>query len=262
MAIEYVLAEQARHLPGLRLVLTRDVPGPWGEAAKAIMRAKGISFVPVQQYAGDHDPILLEWTGQTSAPVAVFENERPRTTWLEILLLVERLSPEPPLVPADPRLRTWLLGLMTQICSEGGLAWHARQLMFNLMRLGTPQDHGSANIVQSNNFARLTQKYEQQEGTLMDSRNRIEDILILLDQCLASSGGQYFMGDRPMAIDYYWACFSNMFAALPQDICPMSDWYLKFATLQCPEIIAPPSTALLRHRDNMFTHHIDSPLSF
>ena len=34
--MEYLSVEEAKNRSGLRLVLTRGVPGPWGEAAKAI----------------------------------------------------------------------------------------------------------------------------------------------------------------------------------------------------------------------------------
>ena len=36
--MDYLTVGQAKEEPGLRLVLTRDVPGPWSEAAKAVLR--------------------------------------------------------------------------------------------------------------------------------------------------------------------------------------------------------------------------------
>ena len=50
----YLSVEEAISLKGLRLVLTRGVPGPWGEAAKAILHVKNIPYVRVAQTAGDH----------------------------------------------------------------------------------------------------------------------------------------------------------------------------------------------------------------
>ncbi len=47
--MEYRSVEEARKEPGLRLVLSMGVPGPWGEAAKGILALKEVPFVPVGQ---------------------------------------------------------------------------------------------------------------------------------------------------------------------------------------------------------------------
>ena len=86
--MEYVTVEEARALPGLRLVLTRGVPGPWSEAAKALFRLRNVAYVPVQQLAGDANSDLVEWTRHRNAPIALYENEAPRVRWLELLDLV------------------------------------------------------------------------------------------------------------------------------------------------------------------------------
>jgi hypothetical protein len=49
--MDYVPIEEARRRPGLKLVLSSGAPGPWGEAAKAILRHHGLAFVPVAQEA-------------------------------------------------------------------------------------------------------------------------------------------------------------------------------------------------------------------
>ena len=105
MPIEYIEVEDAIDRKGLRLVLTAGVPGPWGESAKGIFDVKRVDYVPVRQKAARVDSRLLEWTRQSSAPVAMFDNERPRSAWAEILFLAERLAPEPALVPDDARER-------------------------------------------------------------------------------------------------------------------------------------------------------------
>jgi hypothetical protein len=53
LSMDYLTIEQGRVQSGLLLVLTRGVPGPWGEAAKALFRLHGLEFKPVQQLAGD-----------------------------------------------------------------------------------------------------------------------------------------------------------------------------------------------------------------
>ena len=108
--MKYIEVADAVELSGLRLVLTAGVPGPWGESAKGVMEVKGLDYTPVRQNAGTVDPTLVTWTRQSSAPVAMYASERPRSGWAEILFLAERLAPAPALVPSDPRERAWMLG--------------------------------------------------------------------------------------------------------------------------------------------------------
>ena len=74
MATEYTEVEAAIESKGLRLVLTTGVPGPWGESAKGILAVKGIEYVAVRQTAATADPKLIEWTRQSSAPAAMFDD--------------------------------------------------------------------------------------------------------------------------------------------------------------------------------------------
>jgi len=130
---EWLDVEQARGLPGLRLVLTAGVPGPWGEAAKGIFHAKGIPYVRVRQDAGRENDALYEWTGQRNAPIAMYENEPARSGWVEILYLAERIAPQPSLIPADPDMRVRMFGLANELLGEneviiGAMLWVARGL--------------------------------------------------------------------------------------------------------------------------------------
>src|SRR5690348_10061706 len=99
MTFEYVDVEQAIGRRGLRMVVVGNVPSPWGEAAKGILHIKSIPWVAVR-LAYDSER-LGEWAGQRSGPVAIYDDERPRAGWAEILLLAERLA-APSLLPADP----------------------------------------------------------------------------------------------------------------------------------------------------------------
>ena len=73
---DWIDVEQARRLPGLRLVLTQGVPGPWGEAAKGVSpetRARfpevrwkavaGMKDIATHQYHG----IMLELVWETAS---------------------------------------------------------------------------------------------------------------------------------------------------------------------------------------------------
>jgi hypothetical protein len=69
---------------------------------------------------------LKEWAGQRSGPILMYNNERPRAGWAEILLLSERLAPNPSLLPKDAVDRALVFGLAHEICGEQGLAWSRR----------------------------------------------------------------------------------------------------------------------------------------
>src|SRR6516164_2982705 len=118
--MKYISVEEAINAPGLRLVLSAGVPGPWGEAAKAILAYKEVAFSPVFQQGGGDNAALKEWTGQTSAPVAVYENLPPACHWYDLLMLAERLAPERPLVPMDSAQRVEVLGLSALIAGMDG----------------------------------------------------------------------------------------------------------------------------------------------
>src|SRR5574340_1605281 len=106
----YIDVAEARSMSGLRVVLMAGVPSPWGEAIKGVLHVKRIPYVRVRQVLGGTNETLREWTGQTGAPVAVWNDERPRITWIEQLLLAEELRPEPPLIPPVPEVRALLIG--------------------------------------------------------------------------------------------------------------------------------------------------------
>ncbi|MGO4841733.1 hypothetical protein AB4144_56675, partial [Rhizobiaceae sp. 2RAB30] len=72
-------------------------------------------------------------------PVAIYEGEKPRDRWDDILMLAERLAPEPSLLPRDPAERVLVFGLGHEICGEGGLGW-ARRLQ--LVHMGLAQAGG------------------------------------------------------------------------------------------------------------------------
>ena len=92
--MEYISVEAAIAIGGFRLVLTAGVPGPWGEAAKSILAYKGIEYTPVYQEGAGENEALRQWTGQTSAPVAVYDDLPPACHWFDLLMLAERLAPE------------------------------------------------------------------------------------------------------------------------------------------------------------------------
>lgn len=260
--MEYVEVEEARARAGLRLVLTEGVPGPWGEAAKAVFHVKGIPYTPVRQLGGRPNDALRAWTGFDNAPQAVFEGERARTGWAEIVLLAERLAPEPALLPADPRERAWAFGLLHEIAGEMGFAWCRRlQLLHPILQL--PEDSVPAPLRQS--VARLGAKYGYSPECAAVADRRVVEILSLLSDVLREQqerGHPVFVGGALSAVDLYWAAFAAMLQPLPPEQCPMDDMLRGGYTLADREALAAADPLLLAHRDRIYRDRLTLPLDF
>ena len=250
--MEYIEVEDAIDLPGLRLVLTAGVPGPWGEAAKGVLHVKGIEYTPVRQVAAAPNEALLDWTGRDNAPVAMYADERPRSGWAEILFLAERLAPSPSLVPSDPRERALMLGLCHEICGEQGLGWTRRLLM----GIGDPGERGT-----------LAWKYGGGETAAVETAvARVNELLELLEEQLRAqraAGRRYFVGESLTAPDIYWAAFSNMVAPLPPELSPMPDFMRRiFTSFAAMPGAAAPGPLLIEHRDFVLERHLTLPQDF
>src|ERR1700733_12370065 len=136
--MQYLSVADARKQPGLRLVLTAYMPGPWGEAAKAVLRVRNVRYLPVEQKAMDRNEALFDWTGMRNAPIAILDDEPPQSTWLEILLLAGRLGSGPSLIRDDPLERALMMGLSTEICGPDGLGWSRRLELTGRPTMRTP----------------------------------------------------------------------------------------------------------------------------
>lgn len=245
MTIEYIEVADAIERKGLRLVLTAAVPGPWGESAKGILKVKGLDYTAVRQTAATVDPKLVAWTRQSSAPVAMYDAERPRSGWAEILFLAERLAPDPALVPRDPRDRARMLGLCHEICGEQGLGWSRRLQLLAGSPAGDPES--------------MPWKYGIEEADPAEqAAERVSAVLDLLAGELQRSGGPYLMGDELRAVDVYWACFSNLIDPLPPEKSPMPD-YIRGAYSSWSGGCA---ASLISLRDRIFEHHLGLPQEF
>jgi glutathione S-transferase len=253
---DYIEIDEARTRPGLRLVLTEGVPGPFGEAAKAIFHVKKIAYLKVRQTPGESDEALAAWTAQTSAPVAVYEDERPRSGWADILYLAERVAPEPRLIPDDPAQRVQMFGLCNEITGERGFGWQRRLMLLHPL-LAAGQTEGVP--------ALLGRKYGYSQAAGEAAPDRTREILALLSSQLRdqkSRGSRYFLGDSLSAVDLYWATFAAMLEPLPKQLCPMDDFMRRAYLLTDPEIRKAADPLLLEHRDAIYADYLELPLDF
>jgi glutathione S-transferase len=254
--VEFVDLEQAKQRSGLRLVVVAGVPSPWGEAAKAVLHVKKIPFVAVRMTPGD--AALQAWTRQASAPVALYEDEAPRGGWAEILLLAERLAPDPRLVPEDAAERATLFGLAHEICGEMGLGWCRR-----LQGIVGPLEADESGSYPKPIAEYLGQKYGYRRGIGPEAKRRVLELLGLLSARLHAqqeSGSDYYLGDRLSALDIYSAAFMAIFRPLPPEQCPMPEMLrTAFASLdaETEEALDP---ILFEHRDRLYAKHLALPL--
>jgi glutathione S-transferase len=117
----YISITAARSAPGLRLACLRGVPSPWTEAAKGVFHVKGLACQYAAQAKDEPDGALAAWAGNVGIPVVAYDGEKLRTGWAEILLLAERLKPEPALIPsgaADARTAKSRVLEILQMLSE------------------------------------------------------------------------------------------------------------------------------------------------
>ena len=253
--IQYVSVEEAMERDGLRMVVVPGVPSPWGEGAKGILHIKGIEWVAVR-LAYDSE-LLKQWAGQRSGPVAIYEKERPRSGWAEILLLAERLAPAPSLLPADPAERALVLGLAHEICGEAGLGWSRR---LQLVHAGMQNAGGFPARV----AAYLGKKYGYSPEAGAASGARVAQLLGMLAGRLKAqheAGSRYCVGDSLTAVDVYSATFMAMFGPLPPEQCEMeASTRVAFETRD-GQTEAALDPVLFEHRDMMYARHLALPLS-
>ena len=255
---EYLSVEEARNMSGLRLVLSPGVPGPWSEAAKGICYVKKLPYLRVRQEIGGENRALQDWTAQTTAPVAAWNDERPRSTWIEQLFLFERLAPNPPLIPASIEDRALMFGYSNELCGEHGFGWSKRLLMIH------PTFTNPSANEQSRAFATyFGKKYGYNPAEAEAAPARIAQILRLLGTRLEqqrAEGSKFFIGPQLSALDIYWATFAALIQPLPHELCPMPQSFRTLYTNTDPVVQAAVTPLLMEHRDFIYRQYLELPI--
>ena len=212
--MEYHPISEGRYTPGLRLVLTAHVPGPWGMAARSLFHYKNLEYLPLLQEPGGENSELQEWTGQASAPVAVYNNEAPCITTESIIFLAERLNPDKPLIPEDFRQRMEMFGIIREIAGIKGFGWSRRASMFHMnMQL--------AELAQSDMMQRMVHRYNYSADAAATAVEDGAKILSQLEEHLKQQqkkGSDWFIGKDFTAADIYWTHFSMLLNPPPKKL--------------------------------------------
>jgi glutathione S-transferase len=255
MSFQYLTVEEAIPRPGLRLVVVGQVPSPWGEAAKGIFHVKGIDFAAVRLVYDDE--ALKSWAHQLSAPVAILDDEPPRSGWAEILMLAERLAPTPALLPLEPEARARALRLADDFCGQDGLGWHRR---LQLVHAGLTNAGGFPERI----AGYLGQKYGYAPADAARTSARVRELLggfAAVLRAQRDAGSEYYLGGGLSAVDIYSATFMAMFSLLPEEQCAMNPKVRSAFDWQDAPTAAALDPILLEHRDRVYAHHLELPLS-
>jgi glutathione S-transferase len=252
--LEYRSFKEIKDHPGLRIVLVKGAPSPWGQAAKTIFEIKGLDYVAAPWVGGEPNEDIVAWGGEASAPVVAWASEKPIHRWIDILYLAERLAPKPSLIPADAMQRALMIGLSHEICGEMGIGWNRRLQLF---APALASGKASAGI------ARMGGKYGYNEGDAKAAGERIAGSLRALTAQLKSQHARvvhYFVGDALSALDIYWTAFANLLDPLPKEQCPMPDAYRPGFTVSDPTVKSALDPLLLEHRSRIFREYFRSPM--
>jgi glutathione S-transferase len=255
---DFIDLEKAIEMPSLRLVLISSTPSPWGEAVKGFFRVKRIPYVPVRHPMGKDQSLLRRWTAQESAPVAVYNDERPRSTWPEQLYLAERLNPQPPLIPGNLEERVAMFGWCNELAGENGLGWARRTLIFH-RTLGAAKgdEQGLASM------RAMAGKYNYSTEAAQSASRRVAEIVKGLSDQIGEQkklGRTFLIGNQLSALDIMWAAFAALIKPLPEELCPMAPGLRAGFTNDDPAIEAALSPLLMEHRDIIYRQYLELPL--
>ncbi|MBI4695622.1 MAG: hypothetical protein HY749_16570 [Gammaproteobacteria bacterium] len=270
--LNYVEIADARRMSGLRMVLgAYPIPGPWREACKGVYWVKGLKYTPVRSGdAGSSDLTLglggtqtelVAWTGQASAPVVIWNDELPRSTWVSQLLLAERLAPEAPkLIPGNAEERIRMFGMANELLGENGMIWEKRHLMVD-----APLKSLAADDPQRGFWVFLGKKYGYSPEAAAASVPKIAATVELFAQQLMAQkarGSKYLIGDRLSALDIYWATCCAILDPMDAARCPMADAFRGPYGNTDPTIAKALIPELVAHRDFIYEMHLELPVVF
>lgn len=255
MAFEYVSVAEAIEATGLRMVVVSGIPSPWGEAAKGILHVKKLDWKAVRLDYDDKQ--LAKWAGGRNGPVVFYNDERPRSSWTKILLLAERIAPEPALIPEDATERALMFGFSHEILAEAGLCWSRR---LQLIHAGLQGNGGFAPPVAQY----LGKKYGYRDDSEPAATQRVVDILGALATRLHAqqeAGSDYFIGTSLTALDIYSAVSMSLLLPLPPEQCDMHPKSRAVFELRDERTEAALEPILIEHRDRIYEQHLELPLS-
>ena len=256
--MKYHSLDEIKSASGLRIVIVKGMPSPWSQAARAIFKYKGLDHVVGPQNPGEANEDLVAWSGQNSGPVVAYNDEPPIHRWLDILLLSERLSPDPPLLPENPEERVQVIGMTHEVSGDQGIGWWSRIAMFHPAMSGPEQPEA---------LISLASKWGYSNAGGSQAPKEVASRLRLLSDQLARNtarGSRYFVGDHVTALDIHWAAMSILVDPLPESDMPtLPGYYPMFQICPgIPEIKEATHSNLIDHRNDIFERYFTMPFDY
>ena len=249
--MQYTDINQTIQADGLRIVLVRGMPSPWGQAAKAMMEYKDLSYIAGPQQGGGSNKELVAWSGVNSAPVVAWNEEAPLNGWLDILLLLERLNREKPLIPQDLSARVQLFGIAHEICGELGFGWNRRLGMI----------HAGMTPGEAPKGLGAKYGYNETDGALASARTiAFMAHLTTILKAQAKLGSDFIIGQSVTAVDFYWAAFSNLVAIQPPSQCPLDPAVRPMFENVPAKVADAVDPILIEHRDRTMRNYFKIPM--
>lgn len=252
----YLSVEEARKRTGLRLVAAPGIPGPWSEALKGICYVKKIPYTLAGFEVGAENAALKEWTAQASVPVAVWNDEFPKSTWIEQLNLAERLQPSPPLIPSEIEERIRFFGYCNEICGENGFGWSRRLMTIHQLASSPASADRAMGQYLGAKYGYTPERAEAAPARIMKILQALGDLLKSQQQ----KGRRYFIGSDLTALDIYWATFAALIEPLPPHLCPMADVFRNLYRNTNAAVQAAVSPIVMEHRDFIYNEHLELPI--
>jgi glutathione S-transferase len=255
--MKFVDLEEARISRGARLVVVPGLPSPYSEAAKGILKVKGIDTLLVRFSRSDDG--LKQWSGWHNAPVLRIDEQPPRTHWSDILCAAETLRESPRLVPVDPEERERMMGLSHELLGEGGLAWNARLLVIDRGLTTEGREGFPLRLAQylAPKYGHAPERVGLAKANVLAVLARFAD----LARHARARGHAYLLGDSLTALDIYLASTLGVLSPMPPDQCPGLLPALRHALeTAAPDVRAGVPSILLEHRDFVYERHLELPV--
>lgn len=245
----FVTLEEAAKLNGVRITLIPGVPGIYAECLKNMLDVKGVAYTRAlhpMMGKGDNQAFLYQLTAQKSLPTMLYNDERPRNSWIEQVVLADKLGKGPSLIPSDAHDRVLMFGLMNELLGEDGVVW-TKRLLFG----------------QSD----FTKKYGWTESAGQDAPRRLAASIQVFTEQLRKqkeAGSQYIIGTSLSALDIYLATCSYMLKPPGAEILPRTKenkGLLMGFSVNPPEVQALLDSApwLIEYRDNILRTNCVTP---
>ena len=165
------------------------------------------------------------------------------------------LTLAPTLVGRGAPNHSLVIGLVAELCAEGGFGWCRRLQMIERLR----DDNASARDKQIGAY--LAEKYGM--SFRIEAGSRCETIVSLLAERLRkqrATGRSVFIGDHITALDLAWAAFAALIKPLPESDCPMPPRWRDLYTWTPSSIDSDSLALLLAHRDQMYRESMTLPI--